>query len=128
MEKLMVKASCFMVALILLVASLTAAEGKTENAILITLDGVRTREIFGGLDLDVLKSITKEGKVEDTTAYKKYWAPTSQERREKVMPFFWGVLMKQHGSIAGNRALGSSVEVTNNYLFSYPGYAEILTG
>ncbi len=127
MEQLMANS---LVVLILLTATRTAdaAERKTENAILITLDGVRTQEIFGGLDLDVLKSITKKGKVEDTTAYKRYWAPTPQERREKVMPFFWGVLMKQHGSIAGNRALGSSVEVTNNHLFSYPGYAEILTG
>ncbi len=44
------------------------------------------------------------------------------------MPFFWGTLMKQHGSIAGNRALQSAVMTTNKMWFSYPGYSEILTG
>ena len=36
--------------------------------------------------------------------YKQYWAATPEERRAKVMPFFWGTLMRDHGSIAGNRA------------------------
>ena len=44
------------------------------------------------------------------------------------MPFFWNVLMKQHGSIAGNQTLGSAAHPTNNLLFSYPGYSEIMTG
>lgn len=98
------------------------------RAILITLDGVRTQEIFGGLDLDVLKSVTEEGPVEETTTYRRYWAPTPEERRLKLMPFFWGTLMREHGSIAGNRARGSRVTLTNRHRFSYPGYAEILTG
>lgn len=105
-----------------------AAEGRTENVILITLDGARTQEIFGGLDLEVLKAVTKKGKIEDTETYKKFWAPTPELRREKVMPFFWGTLMKHEGSIAGNQALGSTVRVTNGMRFSYPGYSEILTG
>ena len=36
--------------------------------------------------------------------------------------------MKQHGSIAGNRSLGSEAMTTNKMWFSYPGYSEILTG
>lgn len=44
------------------------------------------------------------------------------------MPFFWGTLMRQHGSVAGNRAKGSVVGVTNRHWFSYPGYAEMLVG
>ena len=44
------------------------------------------------------------------------------------MPFFWGTLMKDHGSIAGNPELGSRVRLTNRHWFSYPGYAEILLG
>ena len=44
------------------------------------------------------------------------------------MPFFWGTLMREHGSIAGNQALGSSVTLTNSHRFSYPGYSEILLG
>ncbi len=111
-----------------LFASLISAQPKTENVILITLDGARTEEVFGGLDLDVLKSKTKRGKVEDTALYKQFYAATSEERRMKLMPFFWGTLMKEHGSIAGNRALGSSAMTTNKMWFSYPGYSEILTG
>ncbi len=44
------------------------------------------------------------------------------------MPFFWGTLMTQAGSIAGDAARGSHFGVTNHMRFSYPGYAEILTG
>ena len=44
------------------------------------------------------------------------------------MPFFWGTLMREHGSIAGNARLGSSVTLTNTHRFSYPGYSEILLG
>jgi hypothetical protein len=105
-----------------------SAQSKTENIILITLDGARAQEMFGGLDLEILKAITREGEVEDTAIYKKYWAETAQGRRERLMPFFWGTLMKQYGSIAGNRGLGSTVQITNGHRFSYPGYSEILTG
>ena len=121
---------CLLLALAAVPAGNGAAQKKTTNLILITLDGARTEEIFGGLDLEVLKSTTRNEKVktEDTPLYKQYWADTPQKRREKVMPFFWGTLMKHHGSIAGNRALGSTVRLTNNHRFSYPGYSEILTG
>jgi hypothetical protein len=44
------------------------------------------------------------------------------------MPFFWRSLVTEQGSIAGNRAHGSIVRVTNRHRFSYPGYAEILVG
>src|SRR5438309_6425800 len=99
------------------------------NVILITLDGVRTQEIFGGLDLDVLRStVHRDAKVEETRAYQRYWAATPEARRERLMPFFWRALMVEHGSIAGNRSHGSAVRVTNRHRFSYPGYAEILTG
>ncbi|HEX6211530.1 MAG TPA: hypothetical protein VF136_12180 [Methylomirabilota bacterium] len=99
-----------------------------ERAILITLDGARTEEIFGGLDLEVLRSVTKEGPVEETPTYRRYWAPTREERRAKLMPFFWGTWMAADGSIAGDRTLGSRVTLANGHRFSYPGYSEILTG
>src|SRR5215208_3022470 len=105
------------------------ARSRTENVVLVTLDGARTQEIFGGLDLDVLRStLPADGVVEETRAYKRYWAPTPEAARERLMPFFWTVFMAQHGSIAGNLARGSSVRVTNRHRFSYPGYAELLLG
>ena len=102
---------------------------RARNVILITLDGMRTQEMFGGLDLDVLRSVTKKDDlVEEAPVYKAFWAPTPEARRTKLMPFFWGEWMARHGSIAGNRALGSRFAVTNTHRFSYPGYSEILTG
>jgi hypothetical protein len=103
-----------------------SAQRKTENVILITLDGARTQEIFSGFDAELYKKIQKEA--ETRPFYKKFWAATAEQRRELVMPFFWQDLIKNHGSIAGNRNLGSEVKTTNNHLFSYPGYSEIVTG
>ena len=81
------------------------------------------------MDAAILRSQLKPGqRLEDHEVYKRYWAPTPQARREKLMPFFWGTLMRQHGSIAGNPALRSRVHVTNRHLISYPGYSELLTG
>ena len=107
---------------------LGAQTTQIDNVILITLDGARTQEIFGGLDLDILQSTSGNNPVESTVSYRRYWAPTAKERRGKLMPFFWTTLMQHYGSIAGNRELGSCVKVSNTQLFSYPGYAEILTG
>src|SRR2546423_13348889 len=49
---------------------------RTDSVILVTLDGARTQEIFGGLDLDILRStLRKQGNgenvenVEKTRAY-----------------------------------------------------------
>jgi len=104
------------------------APGALDNVVLVTLDGARTEEVFGGLDVDILKSTLKEGqKLEETPAYKRYWAASPEERRRKLMPFFW-TLVSEHGSIAGNQKLGSVARLGNRHWFSYPGYAEILLG
>ncbi|MGH9158931.1 MAG: phosphoglyceromutase [Vicinamibacteraceae bacterium] len=113
----------------LLCAPGAPAQTKVRNVVLVTMDGVRTEEIFGGLDLAVLESTLDRGAdLEAEPAYEKYWAPTPEERRAKLMPFFWQTLMQQHGSIAGNRARGSRVRISNRHGFSYPGYSEILVG
>ena len=106
-----------------------ASEGSVQSVVLVTLDGLRTQELFGGLDIEVLKSsLKKDARVEDTVGYARYWASTPEERRLRLMPFFWGTLMKQFGFVYGNAALGSRVKVSNRHRFSYPGYSEILTG
>ena len=100
-----------------------------DRVILITLDGARTEEIFGGLDVEILRStLEKDEKLETHTAYRRFWAPSPEERRAKLLPFFWGTLMARHGSIAGHRPSGSRVSLTNTHRFSYPGYAELLLG
>lgn len=106
----------------------TPAASRAGNVVLVTLDGARWQDLFGGLDLDVLRSTSGTTPVEKTETYQRFWAATAAERRAKVMPFLWNRLVKEQGFIAGNRALDSRVEVANLHRFSYPGYSELLTG
>jgi len=99
-----------------------------DNIILVTLDGARTQEIFGGLDLEIFKSTLKgDAKPEGQPIYRRFWAASREERRRKLMPFFW-TLVTDQGSIAGDRQQDSIVKLCNRHWFSYPGYAEILLG
>ena len=107
----------------------TVAAQSPPAAVLVTLDGARIQELFGGLDVAIVQSQLEDGqRLEDQGIYKRYWAATPEARREKLMPFFWGTLMRAHGSIAGNPATGSRVHLTNAHWFSYPGYSEVLVG
>jgi Type I phosphodiesterase / nucleotide pyrophosphatase len=121
-------------AAVVLLATLLAPAGTTTwaadaaNIVLVTLDGVRIQEMFGGLDESVARALVKDGRVEDTPLWQRYWAPTREERRRKLMPFLWGTLLAERGSIAGDQTAGSIVRVTNRHRFSYPGYSEIATG
>lgn len=103
----------------------SAQNKEDQKVILITLDGFRWQELFTGADL---KLITNKEYVGDTTALReKFWRETPAQRREALLPFFWGEALKI-GEIHGNREKGSKVNLTNTRLFSYPGYNEILTG
>jgi len=112
--------------LLLAVGALRGAPA--ERAILVSFDGVRCQEMFQGLDPEVWQAQNEGKDITATGLYKKFWADTPEERRLKLMPFFWGVLMKEHGAIVGNRFQGSVVKLTNRHRFSYPGYSELLTG
>lgn len=109
----------------------TAAAHKTQNVILVMIDGVRWQEVFRGADSDLIKtegpaalSVPKE---RTAAARARYWRETVTERRQALMPFLWSVVAGQ-GQIFGNRDLGSESQVTNGLNFSYPGYNETLTG
>lgn len=113
---------CF---LILSLEMTQAQDRKTENLFLITLDGLRWEELFGGAD-DSLIVDTRY--VRDIPALKQaFWAETREERRQKLMPWFWKTLA-ENGQMLGNRWYKSKVNVTNFMWFSYPGYNEILVG
>lgn len=99
---------------------ITQSRLRTENVILITADGLRHEELFAGMDENLLAEDNVELKTQ-------YWRTTDKERRRALMPFFWDTLAPE-GIVLGNRAGGSEVKVANPYWFSYPGYAEILTG
>lgn len=99
-----------------------------ERLIVISLDGVRVQEMFGGLDRDLLQALLPKQKVEDHPLYKTYWQPTAEGRRQALMPFLWGTLLANHGAIVGNQAKGSVMRLGNRHRFSYPGYAELMLG
>lgn len=106
-----------------------AAEGlKTEKLILVTLDGVRCEELFHGLDEAVMKHFASKRELKTIATYRKFWADSPKERREKLMPFFWKNLMVRNGAVIGNKDLGSVVHLKNRWRISYPGYSELLTG
>lgn len=100
-----------------------------QRVVLVTLDGARVEEVFGGLDAAVLSStLGPKARLEDQPVYKRFWAATPEARRARLLPFLWTQLLRDDGSIAGNRSLGSVVAVSNRRRFSYPGYGEMLLG
>ena len=104
------------------------AETVATRLVVVTVDGLRWQELFGGIDSQLMSS--REAGVKraaDHALAKRLWAPTPEQRRKKLFPYFWGQLVQQ-GVLAGNRDKNSFVNVTNQVRKSYPGYAEILTG
>ncbi len=98
---------------------------KTENVILITYDGLRHQELFGGVDKRLLKSAAG---VKEVDALKdRFWADSATERREKLLPFFWETIATK-GQVFGDAGRNSIARLTNRRCFSYPGYNEMLTG
>jgi hypothetical protein len=96
---------------------------------LVTADGLRPQELFGGIDPTLVdeRNLRFSG-IENLPALRKtYWADDPVARREKLMPFFWKTLANE-GIVLGNPAKGSRTAVKNPHRFSYPCYAEILNG
>ncbi len=96
-----------------------------DNVILITLDGLRWEELFTGADPWLLNNERYTRDMENVRA--RFWRDTPEARREALMPFFWSVIAEE-GTLWGNRLKGSHADVTNQRVFSYPGYNEVLTG
>jgi len=120
----MKKASIFL--LFIIISNVSFTQQRTKNLIVITFDGYRWKELFKGADS--AKLFGKEFSSQDSAwRVKKYWAKNVEERREKLMPFFWNIIAKK-GQLYGNRDLGNYVNVKNRYWFSFPGYNEIFTG
>jgi len=101
------------------------AQPPAHNVFIITLDGTRWQEVFRGADDALLSNTTY---VKDTGLMRQqYWHCDPEERRRRLMPFFWQVI-GSHGQLMGNRNLDNNVNVANLYKISYPGYSEIFTG
>lgn len=109
----------------LLTGSLFAQKGKVANVVIVTLDGMRWQEVFGGVDSALMNDprFTYDTKELATT----FWHNDAAVRRSKLFPFLWGTVAAG-GQLHGNRAFNNFVDVANPYKFSYPGYNELFTG
>ncbi len=99
----------------------------TKNVILITVDGLRADELFRGVDPLLLANKDASGIESEAAIRERYWRSTPHARRRALLPFFWSFLAPQ-GAVFGNRELGSQALLRNPLRFSFPGYAELLTG
>lgn len=123
----------FVICLVMMIMSVSVSNTRNtvrplnpENKLfIITLDGFRWEELFNGAD----SSLINDPSINTDTLLAKalYWDQDAEERRKKLMPFFWSVIAKQ-GELYGNRKYNNKVNVANPYALSYPGYSELLTG
>ena len=102
-----------------------AAQQPTQNVLIVTLDGMRWQEVFGGADSALIHDGKYTGDVKRLS--EKFWANRAEDRRAMLFPFLWNTV-KNKGRIYGNRSLGNNVNVANGFHMSYPGYSEIFTG
>ena len=110
----------------LALAAPARAAGKTENVIVVTLDGFRWQELFDGADVSFMDA--RLGGVKDVAGLKKrYLRETTDGRRAALLPFFWGTVAK-NGQVFGNPGKRAAAKSTNGLKFSYPGYSEMFCG
>jgi hypothetical protein len=99
---------------------------RARNVLVVTMDGLRWQELFGGLQAEMLTKAAG-GVGEAAPITQRFGAATAEERREKLLPFVWTVIAKQ-GQVFGDPSRNSHARVTNGLRFSYPGYNEMLVG
>jgi hypothetical protein len=103
-----------------------ATAPRTRHVILVTIDGLRWQEVFGGADPDLVNK--EQGGVRDLLSFRRrFWRGTPQERRALLLPFLWGTVARE-GQLFGDPSGGCIGKVENPHWFSYPGYHELLCG
>ena len=102
-----------------------ASQYSKQKVVLVTLDGLRWQELFGGAVDSLLQNqkFTKNTKA----LVDSFYSESPKVARKKLMPWFWTVIAEK-GQIYGNRWVGNEANCKNRFWFSYPGYNEILTG
>ena len=116
----------FFILLILFCSTTWVHSQQTENLIIITTDGFRWQEVFGGMDKEIGND-KRFNQDDSLNLFKKYWDDDAAVRRKKLLPFLWNT-MAVKGQVYGNRWLKNKLNVSNPYWFSYPGYSEIMCG
>ena len=96
------------------------------NVLVVTMDGMRWQEVFGGLQSALL---TKEdgGVDEAEPIAKRFGAATPEARRQKLMPFFWDVVAKQ-GQVFGDPFEAESRARDQRSLVLVPGLQRAADG
>lgn len=112
------------IALFISISLFGQSKQKTQNVVLVTLDGFRWQEVFNGADSSFMR---QQQHLKDPKLKEKFWRDNLADRRKALLPFIWNTIAVK-GQLYGNRTAGCKVNVTNNQWFSYPGYNEILTG
>jgi hypothetical protein len=102
------------------------AAGRADNVLIVTFDGFRWQELFGGYQA-ALNTKTDGGVSKPGPLAARFDGATPDARREALLPFLWSVIARD-GQIFGDAAHKSRVRITNGLWFSYPGYNEMLTG
>ena len=91
------------------------AEERPAYVVLVTLDGYRWQELFHGADPALVTRQSYRARYIDVP-----------DRAQALTPFL--LSFAQQGALIGDRDAGSCARVANEYWFSYPGYAEMLSG
>lgn len=108
-------------------APASARAGKTENVVIMTWDGYRHQELFGGANEFLVGSKGAGGQPDPDALKERYWRESPEQRREIITPFVWGTIAKQ-GQIFGDAGRNAPATITNTMKFSYPGYSEMFCG
>ena len=98
--------------------------------VLVTLDGARWQEVFGGLDLEVLQSASGKTPAAQTDVLYEALLGGQRHRpsREADAVPVDGDWPASTGSSPATGPSAARCNVTNRHRFSYPGYNELLTG
>ena len=102
------------------------ARAPVDNVLIVTFDGFRWQEMFGGYDA-LLNTKTDGGVGKPESLAARFDRATPEARREALLPFIWSAVARE-GQILGDARHRSRVRVTNGLWFSYPGYNEMLAG
>ena len=85
--------------------------GKTQNVLLVIVDGVRWQEVFTGVDPTLLTDAGGSWTAGDELK-RKYWNDDPGIRRRLLFPFLWDTVATQ-GQLFGNQQAGSVGHITN---------------
>jgi hypothetical protein len=107
-------------------AQASAGRPRVDNVLIVTMDGLRWQELFGGYDA-ALNNKADGGVSRPDALASRFDRATPEARREALLPFVWSVVARD-GQILGDASRGSRVRITNGLWFSYPGYSEMLAG